>query len=98
MEEIEVRWMHAVRLWWAWLWRTMLMALPVSMAAGFVIGFMLSVSGKNVVDYEVFFQLLGMAIWTYFSITVMKKILTMSFGDFRIALIRVKTTSDKIDL
>jgi hypothetical protein len=88
--ELEVTWGHAVRVWWAYLWRNLLMIvamLVLGAALGFVIGFVmgaLGISSKTIVAVTaVFGAILGLAL----SVVPIKLILGKDFGSFRLVLV-----------
>ena len=45
MQEVEVTFFRAARVWWAWLWRSMLLALLLSFTTGFIIGLISRIAG-----------------------------------------------------
>lgn len=94
MEEIEVKWSHALHVWWSWLWRTMAWVLPISFLTGVFTGIVMSILSIDVNDNLVFPQVLGGAIGIYFSVKVMKLILNKSFNGYRIALIKIEKPSE----
>jgi len=96
MEEVEVKWIHAIQVWWSWLWRTMVFVLPFSVLAGIVVGIVFSLLSINIQEYILIPQALGGVIGIYFSVRIMKKILSKTFNGYRIALIKV-SPSDQID-
>jgi len=96
MEEVEVKWIHAIQVWWSWLWRTMVWVLPISFAMGIIVGIAFNILGINIQENTIYIQIVGGAIGIYFSVKIMKNILGKTFGGYRIALIKVDT-STKID-
>jgi ABC-type multidrug transport system permease subunit len=94
MEEIEVKWIHAVQVWWSWLWRTMIIVLPVSFLVGMLAGVMMAALNLDVQKNAFLIQIVGAFIGIYFSISVMRKILNKSFNGYRIALIKVDASTE----
>ncbi len=94
MEEVEVKWIHAIQVWWSWLWRTMVIVLPLSLLVGGVAGFIMGVLSINVQENAFFLQIVGGCIGIYFSVSVMKKILSKSFNGYRIALVKIDTSTE----
>lgn len=88
MNEIDSTFLIALRVWWAWCWRTMLLALGAAFLFGFIVGVVGTVAGldKNSVTY--LGGAGGFVLGLYFSVHVMKRILNKSFGGFRVALIK----------
>lgn len=79
--ELEVTWGRTVRVWWAYLWRSMLITFII----GFVMG-LLQAQGAFNSDLPI--QLVGIIISLAFSLVVMKMILGKDFREFRLVLIR----------
>jgi ABC-type multidrug transport system permease subunit len=94
MEEVEVKWIHAIQVWWSWLWRTMVIVLPLSLLVGIIAGFIMSALSIDIQENTFFIQIVGGSIGIYFSVSVMKKILNKSFNGYRIALVKVETSSE----
>jgi ABC-type multidrug transport system permease subunit len=94
MEEVEVKWIHAIQVWWSWLWRTMIIVLPLSLLAGMVAGFIMSALSIDIQENAFFLQMMGGSIGVYFSVSVMKKILSKTFNGYRIALVKVDASAD----
>ncbi|WP_199609523.1 hypothetical protein [Flocculibacter collagenilyticus] len=94
MEEIEVKWIHAMQVWWSWFWRTMVWVLPVSFIIGVIVGVMFNVLDLSMYDNIYLIQMFGGAIGIYFSIKVMKKVLNKTFKGYRIALIKVDSSTE----
>jgi ABC-type multidrug transport system permease subunit len=94
MEEVEVKWIHAIQVWWSWLWRTMVIVLPSSLLVGIITGFIMSALSIDIQENTFFIQIVGGSIGIYSSVSVMKKILNKSFNGYRIALVKVETSSE----
>ena len=94
MEEIEVRWIHAIQVMWSWLWRTVAIVFLVSLLIAAIGGFtmaVLKIDGQE--EYAIYPQMIGWCLWTFISVSVLKKILSKSFNGYRIALIKVDTSA-----
>lgn len=94
MEELEVTWTYAIKLWWSLLWRSLIFILPASILAGIVIGVIFSIISVNIQEYIYIPQLFGAAIGIYLSVRAMKIILTKTFKGYRIALIKVEAPNE----
>ncbi|QQG35305.1 MAG: hypothetical protein HYS17_07030 [Micavibrio aeruginosavorus] len=88
MNEIDPTFLIALRVWWAWCWRAILLALGAAFVFGFIVGLAGAAVGldKNSITY--IGGAGGFVLGLFFSVHVMKRILKKSFGHFRIALIR----------
>ena len=86
MEEIEITWPHAIKIWWALVWRMSVFGFLIGGAAGLIVGIVFAAQG--VVEYtKIYGQLIGAILGIPIGIWVVKIILTMQFRDFRIALV-----------
>jgi hypothetical protein len=89
MEEIQVTWKHAIKIWWSWLWRAVLWTLPTAMALGFIVGLMMASYGIPIEPYQLYLQAVGGCIGVFFGIYALKIVLTKkSFNGFRIVLVK----------
>jgi hypothetical protein len=89
MEEVQVTWKHAIKIWWSWLWRAMLWTLPTALAFGFIVGLVMAMSGIPIEPYQLYLQAAGGFIGIFFGIYTLKIILTKkSFNGFRIVLVK----------
>lgn len=94
MEEVDVKWIHALQVWWSWLWRTMIWVLPISFMMGVLAGITFNMLGINIEENIIFIQLIGGVIGFYFSVKIMKNILSKRFNGYRIALIKVEKSAE----
>jgi ABC-type multidrug transport system permease subunit len=88
MNEIDPTYLIAVRVWWAWCWRAVLLGFGMALLFGIAIGFAGAIIGldKNVVTSVG--GIAGFFIGLFFSIHVMKGMLSKNFGSFRVAVIK----------
>jgi len=91
MEEIEVKWSHAIQIWWSWCWRTMVIVSPLSFLVGVAAGIIMTILNIDIEKNTLPLQVIGLCIGFYFSIRVLKMILGKSFNGYRIALIKKDT-------
>jgi hypothetical protein len=93
--EVEITWGRAAKVWWAFWWRTVLIALPASMilggCAGGVIGFFLGMLGVPLDVISTVGGVMGFVLGLGVSIVPMKMILGKNFGGFRLSLIQTST-------
>ena len=93
MQEVEVTFGRAAAIWWAWIWRAMLITILTSVALGLVLGFI----ERTLLPPEWHFgdpdslrwigRLTGALLGSLISIRVLQKILQRRFKDFRIVLV-----------
>ncbi|WP_162934947.1 hypothetical protein [Pseudomonas cavernae] len=89
MQEVEVTFGRAAQVWWAWLWRALLLSLLFSFIAGLIIGLagqLAGISPRQIVPIN---MLLGAFIGVYVSIWILSKTLKKKFRSFRIAFIQI---------
>ena len=94
MEEIQATWEHAAKIWWSWVWRAVLWAIPASAAFGFVAGFIMALTGIPIEPNKVYIQIIGGLIGVYFAIFAMKIILTKQFKGYRLALVKTDKANE----
>lgn len=88
MQEVEVTFFRAAQVWWAWLWRSMLLALLLGFITGVMIGLVASIAGFTQQEIMPLSSILGAIIGLLVSIWIMSKMLKKNFGSFRIALLK----------
>lgn len=84
MEDVDVTWLRALEIWWAWLWRAFLWSILAGFVVGFVAGFVGAVEAA---------PFLGGAVGLPIGIWVLKGVLGKTFSDFRIALLSINDES-----
>lgn len=89
--ELEVTWTRAIRIWWAYLWRSMV-AIFCSMIIGAIVGGMIGVImgiiGASQDSIVLLVSPISLMIGLAVSIVPIKMILGKDFGEFRLVLIQ----------
>ena len=97
VQELQVTWGRAVRIWWAYIW-TNLIAIVVVMVVGFVaglvLGFILRMAGVPLSTITLVTALIGAVMGLAISVVPIKMILGKDFGEFRLVL-KASHTSEK---
>jgi hypothetical protein len=88
MEEIEVTWWCAAKIWWSWAWRALLWTIPAAILFGFAIGLILAALGLSIEPFNPYIQSTGAGIGIFFGILAMKKIMGKQFNGFRVVVIK----------
>ncbi len=84
--EIEITWSYVFRIYWAWMWRSLLLFLVFGTLFGIGVGFIASI--LNLIDIQPLFAAYGLVVGLIVSFLVLRTILRKRFRTFRIALIR----------
>lgn len=88
MQEVEVTFERAAQIWWAYVWRNLLLCALAGFVIGFIIGVVGAVAGFTPLERNVliwFFALpsaIGISIW------VLMRVLKKKFRTFRIVLVQ----------
>jgi len=88
--ELEITWCRALKVWWAFFWRSliaMVVASIVGAIVGFFIGLVMGFLGAPPRALAFVAVITGMAIGLGLSVVPMKMILGKDFGRFRLVLI-----------
>jgi len=89
LEELEVTWLRAATVWWAFIWRSLLIGFGI----GFVAAVAATITGYDAqglwVSGLIYFTLIPIGIWLF------KYILTKPFNGFRIALVPVSEAPEQ---
>ncbi|MBX2821191.1 MAG: hypothetical protein KTR29_15960 [Rhodothermaceae bacterium] len=99
LQEVEVTNARVLRVWWEYLWRTILVTIGSMVVAGLVggiigfgLGIFMTMGGYQQDEIQAVARPVGMVlggvIGLVFSIIPMKLILGKSFGDFRLVLVK----------
>ena len=89
-QEIKATWGHAVRIWWALIWRNVIaviVTIIVAGVAGFLLGFLLGFLGVPIKIIEVVSGAIGAIIGIAISVVPVKMIIGKNFRNFRLAIV-----------
>ena len=88
--EIEVTWARATRIWWAYLSRSIVGAVVMSLTGGLVgglLGYLMSSFGAKTSTVQLVALPIGVILGVGMSILVVKLVLGKDFGEFRLLLV-----------
>jgi hypothetical protein len=84
---LEVTWARAAKVWWSFMWRTVIFAAFAGGLLGFVVGAILGAGGASNQTITGTVTWLGLLIGIPIGIWVTRMVLRKSWSDFRIALV-----------
>jgi xanthosine utilization system XapX-like protein len=91
MQELDVTWGRAFRVWWLLLWRSIVGATLLSFVAGFVFGLIYAllagVFGWPAVGASIGGGVLGVIIGGVWAVLVVRMALNKKYAEFRIVLV-----------
>lgn len=93
--ELEVTWKRAAKVWWSYLWRSIIaiiVAIVLGGIVGFIVGFVLGAMGVSTQTIQFITAPIGMIIGLLISIVPIKMILGKDFGEFRLVLLQISKT------
>jgi len=93
--ELEVTWKRAAKVWWSYLWRSIIaiiVAMVLGGIVGFIIGFVLGAMGVSTQTIQFITAPIGMIIGLLISIVPIRMILGKDFGEFRLVLLQASKT------
>ncbi len=76
----------ALSIWWALTWRTFLLGLLTGILIGFVIGIIGDIFGTHQDALAVPSILAGAVVSVFVSVKVIKRLMTVGFGEYRLAI------------
>jgi hypothetical protein len=88
--ELEVTWGRAIRVWWSYLWRSiiaMIVAAFFGGIAGAIVGIIGAILKLPLPAIQVFSGILGVVIGLAISVVPIKLILGKDYGEFRLVLL-----------
>ena len=87
MNEVEVTWGRAVKVWWSIVWRAVLFGFIGGIVAGFIVGFIGGLTGAAGDRITMLSGLAGAIVGIPVGIWAVKVVLKKKYSDFRIALV-----------
>lgn len=88
--EIAPTWSHVARIWWALLWRGVLVMIATAIAGfviGAVLGFLLGMLGAALATVQVICGVVGALLGLAGSLLPIRLVLGKDFGTFRLVLV-----------
>ena len=87
MQEVEITWGRAFKVWWSLFWRGVLFGGLAGFVAGFIIGFVGILAGIEREVIDLLSTIAGFLVSIPIGIWVVKWVLGKKFSDFRFALV-----------
>ena len=87
MEELQVTWIHAIKIWWSLTWRVLLVGGLAGLALGLLFGVLGAATGAADDVVKSWGQVGGMLVSIPIGIWVVKSILNKDFRKYRIILV-----------
>ena len=81
MNEVELNWARAIKVWWSLAWRGILFGSIAGFIAGFIVGYL---------GFGNLGALAGLVVGIPIGMWVVKLVLAKSFSDFRLALVALQ--------
>ena len=75
----------AAKIWWAFTWRAVLLAVSVNFVIGFVLGFIGRAANINLLYISL---VCGLCFGIYASIFILKRMMVKGFGPYKLAVVR----------
>ena len=88
MTELDVTWGRAARVYWSFVWRTILFMIPFGLVISLIVMFLASIHILPEA-HRWMIQIVGMPFGVLLGIYITKRVLSASMSDFRIALVAV---------
>ena len=87
MPELEVSFGRLLRIYWLFMWRSVLGALVIGFSLGFVFGFVLSALGVPLAQIKTIGSVVGLVGGVAWALFCLKMTLKKKYRDFRIILV-----------
>jgi hypothetical protein len=87
MQELDATWGRVLRIWWLFLWRSLIGAVLLGAIIGAVFGFIIGVLGLSHQIIAVGSPIIGAIVGSIWAVLVMRMALRKHYSDFRIVLV-----------
>jgi ABC-type Fe3+-siderophore transport system permease subunit len=87
MQELEVTWRRVMGVWWLVAWRSVVGAVLIGAAIGFVIGSVGALAGIPEQSLTILGTAAGAIVGLVWAIVVVRMALRKQYSDFRLALV-----------
>ncbi len=87
MNEIDVTWGRATKVWWSLAWRSLLLPGVAGFVVGFIIGIVGAIVGASPETVSAISFFAGVGVGVPMVIWIVKLILSKNYSDFRVALV-----------
>lgn len=87
METVEPKVGRVVKIWWFFMWRTVLFSTIAGVVVGFLLGLLLLFVGMAETTKQGIAEIIGLLITVPVGIWVMSQLFDKQFSDFRIVLL-----------
>lgn len=97
MNEVHPTFKHAMRIWWSYCWRSLLMAIPAAIIGGilgFICGFILGAVGVPVATIKLMVMPISFIMGLCLSVFPIYWILGKDFGAFRLVLVSTRAPEE----
>jgi ABC-type uncharacterized transport system permease subunit len=88
MQEVEVTFERAAQIWWAYMWRSLLLSVLCGFVIGLIIGVVAAMAGFTPLVRNTIIWFFALPSDIFISIWVLLRILKKNFRTFRIALVK----------
>lgn len=94
MQEIEVTFMRAATIWWAWIWRAVVVTVVTSSVVKWLLGELETAvmpvgwHPGNQAKLVLISRICGMAVGSLISILMLQRSLRLRFSNFHVVLVR----------
>ena len=97
MNTVEMNWLRTFKIWWYWLWRTMLASLVVALIVGFLVGILVFPFIHSEATAELVGNVIGAGIGVFFGLWVLKTLPEKEFSDFKVVLVARDSAAEEAD-
>ena len=90
-EEITPEFSQLLRIWWAFVWRNILVSIVAMLGGfcvGFVLGFIMGAVGVPLIIIKIVCGSMGFVLGVAFSFFPVKMVVGKDFGDFRLVVVK----------
>ena len=97
MNTVDMNWLRTFKIWWYWLWRTMLASLVVALIVGFLVGILVFPFIHSEATATLVGNIIGAGIGVFFGLWVLKTLPEKEFSDFKVVLVARDSAAEEAD-
>lgn len=95
MKEIDLSFNIALRVWWSYTWRSVVIIFPTLFVIGAIAGMIIGGTGGVVEDYAILIQVVATILGSILSFVIFRDVLNKRYKTFRLVIVENEPEEEK---